>query len=641
MSGEKKREGKKQAFDEYQEQIPKVTIIKDLCNAARAGDLGKIKQLLAKDPSALNGTSPDQVPLLWALKAPTNEVFLYLLSINADTSLPLPSEKSWPQRIIFDGRWPCDQVLEVLNMEPFTGLEDHLLAAFRGYDLFRLIFRTRIPDNLGNNIAHYASASGNLRLLKQLKARRKWLLLAPNYEGTTPFLTAVQCGQTEISEWFLKNGLVNTKEEGLGDSCIQLAARAGSEDFIKKLIIDFGIDPGDTMQIARLLMEANGEPTDDNNKELLALAEELRNLYIDYYLIQQASVNHYIETGETLKHEEVVQLTEAEKFKKENKEQEYLRAGLPFEIIEPLKEIMADYIPPYTEEQLQAPNKIIQENTQILRPLKTYIDECFPHDAHVIKVLYLRICRLKDLNAATIRQTVENFKLTPAYKNTLGVNKKIIDTVLLNTEPFAPKKQPPTKQSAFSGIFSFLTGDDSKASAPKEGKRIPESGVDTSEDAVKKQNASAALIAKLTPLTGQLQWTANGHGGAQAKCNTRATARIIKLFLHENGYSNSVLELGDDAEKECYLNVYAPKENLTQSSEPARPTATSTSNSSTHFQPLKGVEPSSSSPKREAKNDSEKTSGDLSDTNSPQSIELTDLSANTESSSSSKPPGKS
>jgi hypothetical protein len=102
-----------------------------------------------------------------------------------------------------------------------------------------------------------------------------------------------------------------------------------------------------------------------------------------------------------------------------------------------------------------------------------------------------------------------------------------------------------------------------------------------------------------------------------------------------------VIEWGEfGTERECYLNVYAPKENLTQSSEPARPTAASTSNSSTHFQPLKGVEPSSSSPKREAKNDSEKTSGDLSDTNSPQSIELTDLSANTESASSSKPPGK-
>jgi ankyrin repeat protein len=279
-----------------------------LRRAAQAGDLAEVKQWLELAPSLINDTDFGRTPLGWAVNAPHPETFLYLLSKDTTTRYRYHDCHTLAERIALYCSWPSaakETALQALA-EKGVVLNPFLLAACRGDTEALSEEALLVRDSQRNNVAHYASASGQVLLLQQLHTIQpqlftrdaphfpsfqdrpslfmwaamngyltavQWSLreggarITERYYGNTALLWAAERGRLEVVQWLLREGGAQIIEHNDYDkTALLLAARSTHEDIVNLLIGEFGADPGDGMAIAKLLGASSNFGAVDSQK---------------------------------------------------------------------------------------------------------------------------------------------------------------------------------------------------------------------------------------------------------------------------------------------------------------------------------------------------------------------------------------
>lgn len=190
--------------------------IRALCRAAKANNLAEIDKWLELDPYLRlinDGPSTDEYPLFWALESPTPAAFHHLLARGAHTYISYYGH-SLAEKIALYCQWPLaekEAALEALAKKKVV-LNPYLLAALKGEESIALSEAgLSAKDDRGNNIAHYASAGGQLALLQRLRLFRPLLIVSMNnhsMDPTPPLSFAVQNGHLEVTQWLLRKGLL-------------------------------------------------------------------------------------------------------------------------------------------------------------------------------------------------------------------------------------------------------------------------------------------------------------------------------------------------------------------------------------------------------------------------------------------------
>jgi ankyrin repeat protein len=209
-----------------------------LCRAAQAGDLAEVKQWLALDPSLINNTYLTYSPLAWAVNAPHPETFLYLLSHGVDATVRYDGY-TLAEHIALYCSWPFAEKETALQTlaEKGVALNPFLLAACRGGTEALSQEALSIRDARGNNVAHYASANGQLLLLQQLKAIQPNLMTSTNNARMSPLLFAAYNGQLLVMQWLLrKGGAQITERNDQGFTALLWAASKGYLEIVQWLL---------------------------------------------------------------------------------------------------------------------------------------------------------------------------------------------------------------------------------------------------------------------------------------------------------------------------------------------------------------------------------------------------------------------
>ena len=194
--------------------------INDLSGAARAGDVARVRLLLAdgKDPNQADSAG-GRTALHWAVRSGNAEIVDVLIESGADLD---KGDQA--------GKTPLSHAAESGNVE----LTGRLLAA--GADVNK-------RDLVGGNSVLWAAGLGSADTLRLLVASGGEVEVK-DINGLSPLAWAAQTGKTESMQILIDGGAdVNATDNLAGESILMRAARSGKTDSIK-LLLDNGTDLG-------------------------------------------------------------------------------------------------------------------------------------------------------------------------------------------------------------------------------------------------------------------------------------------------------------------------------------------------------------------------------------------------------------
>jgi Tol biopolymer transport system component len=198
----------------------------EIHEAARNGDLEKVKKLLAADPRLADAQDDDGLtPLSWATRGVHVEVAKYLMEHGADVTIP-----------------NARQVIPLHS------------AAFRGVDELvpLMILRgANVDAKLAAGMAslHLAVMGGHVQTARFLLSHGAALEITDRL-GSTPLLMAASFGQKKMVQVFLSHGAVVDRTNSRGDTPLTVAHREGHEEIVT-LLIEKGADKTQMKRHAR------------------------------------------------------------------------------------------------------------------------------------------------------------------------------------------------------------------------------------------------------------------------------------------------------------------------------------------------------------------------------------------------------
>lgn len=514
-----------------------------LCRAAKTGDLTEIQQWLELDPSLINNPFINLTPLAWALDAPHPDVFIYLLSNDADVMAGYRGY-TLAERIALRCQWqPTEkEAARQALAEQGISLNPFLLAAWRGGTKALSQEALFVRDGPCNNVAHYASANGQLALLKQLHTMRPELMVSSNQFGTTPLLFAALNGQLPVVQWLLQEGGAEAKEHDyLGYTALTLAAQHKHANVVNWLIGEFGMDPGDGMEIAWQL-GAHGEAQ-------VQKARELKALFHNYYAKQKLLLN-----------------------------ERALAASLPSNFPKVLRGIVAEYTGPTDEEKQYLREKLAAQNDNLLKQLRAHATSSNPFLKwrSLSQELIAQLASQRLCNALTIHDAVSKFLTIHRSKIAGSELATILQNILDETAYFEAANPPasqPSKEITFAPAAStrwwsriinyFKSLMSGGVIAPQEDKPAntkqlppqgplspPPSSSPTPKETVENTARTTRLIEWLTrlpdPHLGSVNWQPSREGQAIAYFDHEAQAQDVMALLR-NQQPELILQSGSQS----------------------------------------------------------------------------------------------
>jgi ankyrin repeat protein len=184
----------------------------EIHNAALNGDLSKVKELLAKDPSLLNAANDvGRTPLHVAANSGHAELAAWLIKEGADVN-----------------RHESSYQLTPLHLAVWNGhLEVTRLLLTHGADV-----QAREKDN--ETALYYVK--NNLALAKLLVAKGLKVRDTKSSAGNTPFSIAVGRGYLDVAKYFLAKGADALFKDADGMSALHMACWNGKKDLLEGLI---------------------------------------------------------------------------------------------------------------------------------------------------------------------------------------------------------------------------------------------------------------------------------------------------------------------------------------------------------------------------------------------------------------------
>jgi ankyrin repeat protein/L-ascorbate metabolism protein UlaG (beta-lactamase superfamily) len=191
-----------------------VLVSAEIHNAALNGDLTKVKELLAKDPSLLNAANDvGRTPLHVAANSGHTELAVWLIKQGADVN-----------------RRESSYQLTPLHLAVWNGhLEVTRLLLTHGADL-----QAREKDN--ENALYYAALSNNLELVKYLVGKGLKVKDSGSSAGNTPLSIAVQNGNFAVASYFISRGAEVNARTVDGLFPLFMAAKEGHKDMVLELL---------------------------------------------------------------------------------------------------------------------------------------------------------------------------------------------------------------------------------------------------------------------------------------------------------------------------------------------------------------------------------------------------------------------
>lgn len=227
----------------------------------------------------------------------------------------------------------------------------------------------------GNTALLWAAREGHLNIVQWLLLYGGAQITESNDNGDTALLWAAYKGHLKIVQWLLREGGAKiTDKTRRGGTALLAAATTRRFETVDCLIVEFGADPGNGIQIAQLLGTVGNEQ--------LRKAEELRNLFYEYYKKQQHKINKQL-----------------------------LEVGLADLVIKDVRNIIEEYTAVNDEEKPSLPQQILAQNESLLKELKAYSKQwdSFVKWHKLARKLVDKIALENPCNALTIRTTVKDF----------------------------------------------------------------------------------------------------------------------------------------------------------------------------------------------------------------------------------------
>lgn len=190
---------------------PQNSLMAALGRAASTGDINKVTKLFP----AIRGkqVKEEEGLLLLSLDAPSNEVFRFLFSQHKNPT-PFFGRKLTGCIALYCQHWDMEEqqaALKALRKKGFLLHTAHQAVLDEDYQAALTKEAVTHTDVERNNIAHYASARGNLLLLESLKNGKTdflFLIQSMNNSNWSPLSFAARNGHTKTASW-----LVNTLQE--------------------------------------------------------------------------------------------------------------------------------------------------------------------------------------------------------------------------------------------------------------------------------------------------------------------------------------------------------------------------------------------------------------------------------------------
>ncbi|MFC2164379.1 ankyrin repeat domain-containing protein [Acidobacteriota bacterium] len=186
-------------------------LAEEIHEAAREGDLAKIKTLLKENPEWVNARDDEgNTPMHAASGSGHLEVVKFLVAHGADVN-SLNSANQGP--------------LLFASYEGFQALVEFLLSKEADY---------KTKDRYGRSPLHYAARQGKPTVVNILVRSG----VDPNLKdevGFTPLEYAIRAGRTQVLEIFLELGIIKPKEDS-GRRTLHAVAAKGYERFVNRLI---------------------------------------------------------------------------------------------------------------------------------------------------------------------------------------------------------------------------------------------------------------------------------------------------------------------------------------------------------------------------------------------------------------------
>lgn len=185
----------------------------DFHDAAKKGDLDRVKEILAKNPELLNAVdSFDRTPLFQAIFSRQDGVIRFLIAQGADVLRP--------------------------NKE---GVSPLLLACFMGQDEWAelLLLKGAEIDSNANALRIsplQAAVRGGQRKCAELLLSKGARLDLRDADGRTPMLLAAWHGRGELARWLLSKGAPPDDKDNLGNTALHMAALNGDEETARMLV---------------------------------------------------------------------------------------------------------------------------------------------------------------------------------------------------------------------------------------------------------------------------------------------------------------------------------------------------------------------------------------------------------------------